>query len=119
MKAKQDLLNIADLYQNNFDDDTIDTQCIKDIFKEVISDYKRMVSKCNRQKIDIGTSEEEQFQKLFDKGSIEEKKFAITDLRERVLYLIDLCPNLPRNIRKKYCKDLVDLIDDGFTVFED
>ena len=40
-------------------------------------------------------------------------------IRERVLYLIDLCPNLPRNIRKKYCKDLVDLIDDGFTVFED
>lgn len=118
MKDKQDLLTIADLYQNNFDDEVIDAQCIRDIFKEVISDYKKMVNKCNRQKIDIGTSEEAQFQKLFDGGSIEEKKFAITDLRERLMYLIDLCPNLPRNIRKKYCKDLVDLIDDGFTVFE-
>ena len=119
MKDKQDLLNIADLYQNNFDDEIIDSQCIKDIFKEVISDYKRMVSKCNRQKIDIGTSEEEQFQKLFNGGSIEEKRFIIEDLRERVMYLIELCPNLPKNIRRKYRKDLVDLLDDGFIVFED
>lgn len=119
MKEVNNLLAIADFYKDNFDDEIIDAQVMKDIFKEVISDYKRMFRKCTRQNLDIGSSEEERFQKLFDCGEIDEKQFIITDLKERVLYLIDLCPNLPRNIKKKYKKDLVDLIDDGFTVFEE
>lgn len=111
------LLNVANFYEDE-SDDRFDRIAMRDIFREIISDYKKIVKKCQRQGVDIGPTEEEQFEKLFKEGSISEKEFVITDMKDRIVCLIDLCSHVPDKIKRKYMKDLVDLIDDGFTVFE-
>ena len=91
---------------------------MRDIFKEIISDYKKITKKCKRQGVDIGDTEEVQFEKLFKDGSISEKEFVITDMKDRIVCLMDLCAYVPVKIKRKYCKDLVDLLDSGFDSIE-
>lgn len=113
----KEILNIADLYEADLEDQFDDFE-IRDIFKEVISDYKKIAKKCKRQGVDIGATEEDQFEKLFKQGSIEEKQFVITDMKDRIVYLMDLCTYVPEKIRRKYSKDLVDLLDCGIDYLE-
>jgi hypothetical protein len=118
VKDKTDnLLNVADFYDNESDDE-FDKIAMRDIFKEIISDYKKIAKKCQRQGVDIGNTEEEQFEKLFKDGSISEKQFVITDMKDRIICLMDLCSYVPVKIRRKYSKDLVDLLDSGFDYLE-
>lgn len=118
MKAKDLLDTVADLYAADLFDDQFDDISIRNTFEEIVKDYNKMARKCRRQGYDIDCSDEKRFQKLFERGTIEEKEFVITKMRDRVLYLIDLCPVVPMSIKKKYCKDLVDLLDDGFESLE-
>lgn len=115
---KDKLLNVAYIYEDDLSDYHSDNFSIADTFKEIILDYKRITKKCKRQGVDIGSSEEKQFEKLFNEGSISEKEFVITDIKDRIVCLMDLCVHVPIKIRKKYCKDLVDLLDDGFDSLE-
>lgn len=114
-----DILSIAENYEEDIEEDRFDTEDMKNIFEEIIKDYKKLVKKCKRQGIDIGKTDEQKFEDLFNDGSIKEKNFAIDNMQERIKYLLDICEFVPIKIKRKYRKDLVDRINDGDMIDED
>ena len=117
---KNDLLDVDNDYQKclieDEDFDCDDKESLKKTFKDIISDYKKVLKKCKKEGIDTGVSEEQQYQKLFELGDINEKEEIISEMKDNIKSLLDLC-NIPE-IASKYFKDLVDIMY-GQEKFED
>ena len=116
MRTREDnLLKVANEYEcsllDNGYNECYDLQELAETFKEVITDYKKMVKVCEEGGIDTGESDIHKYEYEFEEGDIDNKEEIIDKIKERIISLVEICDDIPKNIDRKYIKDLVDIIN--------
>jgi len=119
MRIKEDnLLKVADDFEKSLIDQGYDScfddKDLADTFKEIMDDYKTVVKSCDKEGIDIGNDEINEFKENFICAELlSEKEVLIEEIKEKIISLMNLCDNIPEKISEKYACDLFDLIDDA------
>ncbi|MFZ4399411.1 MAG: hypothetical protein ACOYO1_05195 [Bacteroidales bacterium] len=116
MRVREDkLLKIADNFEKSLIEDGFESffdheQLVK-AFKEIMTDYKKIVNVCKKESIDVGETNISEFKENFDDGDLSDKEDIIDKIRERVVSLMNICNNVPEKIVERYDQDLVDIIE--------
>ena len=113
-KIEDNILKIANEYEVNLGnlgfDDNESADEIKDLFRDIIKDYKKMIRKCERDGIEIDDDIKE-FEVVLEDGSCEEQYGAISNVKDKIVNLMDLCgDDVPEKMEEKYRQDLFDLM---------
>ena len=116
MRTKEDnLLKVADEYESSLLDNNFDN-CYNNVelaatFKEIITDYKKIIKICENEGTDIGETCVVKYEYDFEESSADDKEEIINTIRDRIISLIEMCDEVPETIDRKYIKDLVDIIN--------
>lgn len=102
------------LRENGFDD-CFDHAELANTFKEVITDYKKIIKTCKNDGIDVGDEPEnvEKYIEDFENANLNEKEEIISEAKEKLISMLGICDDAPAKIYEKYMKDLFDIIEDG------
>lgn len=108
---EDNLLKYAEQYQESLENEHNESspEEVRDLFKSIFNDYKKMLKKCKKQGIDIDNDIEE-YEVLLEDGSCKEQIDAVENVQDKIINMMDLCDNVPQSLESKYRKDVVDLI---------
>ena len=119
-----DAINSFNNSSTDFFSESVEDESLSDIFKEAISDYKRLIKRCKNEGLDLSSCDYEEYSKEYKTSTtIEQRREIFASLQDEIKNLLDSCDLPPKDITKKYSDDLVTRIEngiiDGFEVFED
>lgn len=118
MRQKEDnILRIAEMYKKSFKDTELDFEESEDddlfsVFADVIKDYFKIMRRCSKEGVDVGSSDIDVYKDDFQSSSAEQREEIIERIKERIVSLMELCEKVPEDIEKKYTEqDLVSIFD--------
>ena len=110
---KKNITDIADEFEKSLNggfEECFEEEGLANTFRECMQDYKKILKTCEEDGIDVGETEEKEFQEDFICGSSGDKEEIIDQIKERIVSLIEICDDVPQKLEEKYIKDLVDLL---------